>query len=384
MGNLFYDLARERSAITTFFVLVLFCIILSTVWKASKYPYILKKRVRHRAYLLILTYFIFAMNDGDWFHLYNLFGEPSFRAREASDISSQSSGLEAAYYYIARCVGYNYILFRFIVWGGASVMSYALGARLGVNKNLYLFFFVIISLDILSFQRCSLAMSFAFLGYSFIIKPVKRHSFFSILFGVFLILFSTLFHKSAFFLIPVFLLSFISLNKRSLLMLILSLPFLIYFINGFLIDYILNMIGADTTLVNSTVMQSYLERDNRSFGIGSTIRHIILPLMFLSLFFYIVKHVIIRKVSLPNHIRLLFNSAFYIIIISFLIFTIDVVNVSEIYMRLLYYSVLPLSVILSFIYGSYKHITPNIPVVLICITCSFYKIILNLLGTIFL
>lgn len=383
MGDFFSSLASQRSAITTFLTLVLFCAMLIVTWPAIKYPYKLDKRSRIRAYWLILFYFVFAMNDGDWFHLYNLFQSSSFRSTEASDISSQSAGLEALYYSLARFVGYNYLLFRFLVWGGTAALSYLLGKRLGVNKNLYLFFYIIIALDIFSFQRGSLAMAMGFLGYSYIIKPLRHHRLISIILGISLIVLSTLFHKSAYFFIPVFLLSFIRFNKRRLVLLMIAAPFMIYMVNAYLSDFLLNM-GTDGAVLNATAMQDYITSENRHIGIGSLIRNILLPMMFIALFYYTVKHVIVKKVPLPTDIMRFFNCSCIIIISSFLLLTITSVNVSTLYMRLLYFSVLPLTIVISYIYNIYKNVGPVKVFIQICILCTTYKIVLNLLGAIFL
>lgn len=384
MGDIFSDLASQRSAITTFFTLVLFCALLMISWPASKYPYKLHQGNRVRAYWLILLYFVFAMNDGDWFHLYNLFQDSSFRAKDVCDVSSQSAGLEPVYVYIAKLVGYNYILFRFIVWGGTALFSYLLGKRLGVNRSLYLFFFIIIALDIFSFQRGSLAMALGFYGFSYLIKPLEKKKLLSFLVGLFLIYVSTYFHKSAFFLIPVFLFSFLRYNKRTIMLMVALLPFVLYFMTSYLADFLLNL-GTDSDVINTTVMQGYLTVENRHMGIGSILRNIILPLMFFFLFWYVVKQVIIKKIYLPTHFLRLFNCSFIIIIASFLLLVVgSVINVSMLYMRLLYFSVLPLSLVISYIYDNYKRVKYTDLFVMICVICSLYKILLNLLGVIFL
>lgn len=384
MGDFFSSLASQRSALTTFFTLVLFCALLFITWPARRYPYRINRDSRIHAYWLILLYFVFAMNDGDWFHLYNLFQDSSFRSRDVSDISSQSAGLEQAYIFIAKIVGYNYLLFRLIVWGGTALFSYLLGKRLGVNKSLYLFFFVIISLDIFSFQRGSLAMALGFWGFSYIIKPFKKSKLLSFCIGLTIIYCSTFFHKSAFILIPVFLLSFLRYNKRTIVLLLIGAPVIAYFMLNYLADFLLNL-GTDGELINATVMQGYLTVEKRHMGIGSILRNIILPLMFFSMFWYVVKQVIIKKVPLPNPYLRLFNSAFVIIVGSFLLLIVgSVINVSMLYMRFLYFSVLPLSIVISYIYDNYKKVGKPDLFVLICITCSLYKIILNLLGAIFL
>lgn len=382
MGDFFSSLASERSPITTFLTLVLFCAMLMVTWPAVKFPYKLSKANRVRAYWLILLYFVFAMNDGDWFHLYNLFQNSEFRSKVASDISSQAAGLEAAYYTIARFVNYHYLLFRFIVWGGAAYFSYLFGKRLGVNKGLYLFFFIIISLDIFSFQRGSLAMAMSFFGYSFFIYPLKRHRFVSIVIGLFFIVVSTLFHKSAIFLFPIYLLSFLNYSKRKIILVVISIPVLLYIVNVYLADFLMNM-GTDGAL-NATAMQDYITSENRKLGIGSLIRNLLLPMMFASLLFYNVKHVYKKKLPLPKHIMRMFNCSCIIIIFSFSLLAVTTINVSTLYMRLMYFSVLPLSIVVSYIYGSYKNTGPINIIILICIMCTVYKIVLNLLGAIFL
>ena len=48
------------------------------------------------------------------------------------------------------------------------------------------------------------------------------------------------------------------------------------------------------------------------------------------------------------------------------------------------FSALPLSIVVTFIYSSYKHNKISNWFIVVCVICSLYKIILNLLGAIFL
>lgn len=324
------------------------------------------------------------MNDGDWFHTYNTFQDSSFRMREANEVTSQSAGYEAVYIYIAKFVNYNYFLFRFIVWGAAGLFSYILGKRLEVNNNLFLFFFIVICLDVFSFQRGSLAMAMGFLGYSYIIKPINNKKIISFILGLLLVYSSIYFHKSALFLIPVFLASFLRINKSMLVVVVLALPIVVYLVNSFLGGYLLDMVGADDSIMNTNMMQLYLTRENRNFGIGSAIRNVLMPTMFILLFIYCTKYVIVKKIPLQKQFIRMYNCAFIIVLVSLIIATLNTVNVSIIYMRLLYYSALPFTLVISSIYNQSIHKGSTPFIIVFCILCTVYKIVLNLLGTIFL
>ena len=172
-------------------------------------------------FILISVFCVFYFVDSDWFHYYEIYGIIS--KTDINDFSllsffekTSESHIEKVYTVLAWLSFDSYYLFRFYIWGGALAFIILIIRRLNLNVNSFFYIFIASFLLLFAYGRVSLAFAIAFGGYSMIVCKNKKRLL-SYLAGVLLIAFSLLFHKSAFFLLPVFLLSFLPYNKYTII-----------------------------------------------------------------------------------------------------------------------------------------------------------------------
>ena len=122
-----------------------------------------------------------------------------------------------------------------VVWGFALFFLYKLLKRLEINNNISLSIFVIWGLYLYAYPRVSLGLSLFFYGYSILITIKDGENVFMKNFkGIFLILFSCLFHKSMLVLLLILPFSFITFTRRRIGLLLVSFVFVAIIVHFFL------------------------------------------------------------------------------------------------------------------------------------------------------
>lgn len=131
--------------------------------------------------IFALTYFA----DSDYFHYKSLLND--------IEANRLSASIEDIYISLAKCVNYNYILFRLFIWGSALFIFCKTASinKININHVLYLLFVVYIA--IFSYARATLGMSILFFGLSFYInsKSLLKKSI-----GIVILICSYFFHHS--------------------------------------------------------------------------------------------------------------------------------------------------------------------------------------------
>lgn len=314
-----FNIERE-SPIGPLLSFVLFMILFFLTNPAIHFPYKLKeKRIRWIIVLLVI-FGIFATFGGDWFHYQEIIGR-IYRKRlsleELETISSQVH-LEQVYWYIAYFVNYNYLLFRFFVFGGALLLLFYSVNKIGTVR-LSVFFAFFVSGTILSFttSRVCLAQSIALLGTIIIYRAQikNRINILKYIIGVSLIFVSFFFHKSALFFIFIIVLTQLPFGFKTLLAVLIVFPVLLYFTNTYFVDFIMSAETSEDEVLNYTSFQSYLS-GNRSYGVGTTILIFLHRLYWYSLSFLCIIIVSIKKGNIPFIIKKFALMTFWIVIIA--------------------------------------------------------------------
>ena len=254
----------EKTAGLVLFNIVLFIFALLCFTKAKKSPFYISSTGRKNfGIFLILIFFVFAFWGSDWFHVADFY--PQLQA-------GNKTHMEDVYVWIAQNIAPNYIVFRIIIWGLCLFLTKLIFDRLDVSKDLLWFMFVIFGVIWCSYARVSLSMCLMFYGFSLLFNPYK-HRLLSYVLGLMCICASYFFHKSALFGILVILISICvrKFNKKTIFLLVLSIPLLFYVLKSFLIEYLLIDVGSEGDMWDKSVMsaQSYMERDANAVGIGA-------------------------------------------------------------------------------------------------------------------
>ena len=308
-------------------------------------PYKASSLRRSTSIIIIFLFCLFSFWGPDWFHYAEKFGVL---------INDYDSDIEDIYYYIAKYLSPNYLIFRMIVWWGGLLLLFQTIKRLNVNRDLFLLVFGCVWLIYFSYARVSLAMSILFYGSSFLIKPIKNKKALSYFLGLLLVGVAFYFHKSAIFGQLIVLVTILTnkLGKRSSILIILLFPLLIYLTRGFLMDFMSAGYDVEEGVIESyaNVGQSYLGRTSGQKGLGSQIQRLleVIP-------YYILAIVSIRLTgkrgheTLPKDIRFVARLLFFIVLLSS-VFLFDFgLNTGILYIRFIRFAIIPASVLLSYL-----------------------------------
>lgn len=315
-------------------------IVLHHIYKPTIYDRKISKRNQFFGFGLIFLLSIYSIQDTDYYHYMGYMQD----LKNGDDVN-----MEDVYYWIASFVNYHYTCFRIIVWGSALLLFHWTIKRLCLNESLVLYFFVTMFFIKFSYARASLAMIVGLLGYTFLIKPMKG-KFFSYLLGVALLLSSIFFHKSAIVIIPLYILSLFRINKYTIACLFLLFPVILLFISTFGANLIMNMDATEDSLLAVGSAQSYMSAEQGKMGISAILYRTLLYSSYYICFWGIIKF-LRNNYSLSNkenYLGHIVKLAFYIIAFS-TIFVFDFgLNTRIIFYRFLYYSLFPLSIVLSY------------------------------------
>lgn len=305
-------------------------------------------------FILISGFCVFYFADSDWFHYYENYSILSRASIDDYSLLSffektSESHMEKAYTILAGLSFENYFLFRFYIWGGALIFIILTIRRIGLNKSVFFYLFISSFLLLFAYGRVSLSFSIAFLGYSMIIYSKKNHLI-SILLGLFLISISLLFHKSAFFLIPIFLLSFLPYNKNTIIVsLIILVP--VFFIVSNIESYIYYLPIESFQVVGA--LEAELDSKQLSDS-GSLIRlFIVYYLKFVPYYIYLlgVFYLVVTDSlkQCPRYIMCFVASAVWIIIFATVFLFI---NQYLMFYRFMIFSIIPITITLAYFYAN--------------------------------
>lgn len=288
--------------------------------------------------LLIMIFTLFAVQDTDYFHYIDLLD---------SLAQGRSTHVEEIYVGISSIVNFKNIPFRLIVWGTAILLYVVSIKRLDIPIPLVLFFFSAIFILKFSYARASLAMSIGLLGYVFCIRPLKIRML-SIIIGVLLVFVSLIFHKSAIFWLLIFGCSFVKLDKLSLWTLLFLYPVFVLFTKMYGVNYFFALVSDELADSASAYMKAIA---SARMGLNYYVRILLERTPYYLMLFGIILSVINGKYqNLKSFERRIINVSFYIIYFSsFFLFDFGV-NTSIMYYRFLYFSILPLPLMMAIFY----------------------------------
>ena len=294
---------------------------------------------------------MFPFYDIDFFNYIELMDVLKSSGNDLSNIKGEILQIEWPYYYIGSFVNYNYILFRLVVWGGAMALYGFTMKRLGINSSVFILYFTIISLLLISYGRVTLAWAIAFFGYSFIVKPLEiRSNLLSYCIGVILIICSVIFHKTAILLPVVFLLSSIKLNRTLVIVLLLAFPFLVQLTDSQFLLELLSMSQDDSGILNVNTAQYYMTIESgNGIGIAALIQEVLRIAVFYGFALLCIQRIFHKKDTHnePIPIKSYMDVALWIIYISSIFAFTTSVNTSRVYYRFLNFAVFPMTLCLS-------------------------------------
>lgn len=298
----------------------------------------------------ILIYSVCDRTGGDYFH---------YREIVDSIYSKNYWGthLELPYVFLANHIGFSYELWRLIVWGAALYFYLKIIEEFKFYKFLSIWIFILIGLTDFSIVRSSLAITILIYG-TILIK--KKHN---LILGFIFIIISFFLHKSIIILIPYLILLKITINKKTLIIIIFSLGLIKYLIS--------NHTGLLLLLMdNDNNSADYLTDSENSLGLAYLIQQFLFwaPSVLL-----ITKGLKQKLYKSSNLIGLEYNLVFYLLII-YIILGFFPINMTVFKDRIIWMMSIPICLIVTNLLNK-KLTVQTFSILLIYIVYNNYKLL---------
>lgn len=283
-------------------------------------------------WIILLFFCIFPLFSGDWIH---------YADKIKYYYHHNYTDLEPIYLPIIEFTEFNYIFFRFIIWGSALIFLKLLFSRLKIFETRTLLIFIIWGLLFYSYPRVSLGLSILFYGYSLLIKPING-KLISYVLGIVLIVLSCSFHKSIISLAVIIPFTLFPITRKLVCLFIIGAFLGVYFIN----NYLLSLKGITTIIEGG----NYFIKEANAISLGQQIVNFVLRIPIIVISIIIAYKVLFkRQLHLNSYIYKFLSYLILILLLSFVFFFSDISNLTLFY-RTLYMAFIPLSIVLAALY----------------------------------
>lgn len=314
---------------------LLIWLILLLTYKSEFFRYTAKKSSYSFLFLMVVLYTTFGFSEADTYHYHNLYDQ-MLKFGHAIHV-------EEFYFWLIRILPHNYYIWRFVVWGLATLLTIATFKRFNLNAHVVGFVFPMILLQEFVVTRGALGIALFLFSASFLIKPGK-YKLISFLFGVIGSVCALSLHHSLPLFVLISLFALIPLNKVIIIALIILYPILRLVVIPFIFSIIESGLLSSNTEDFATL---YLESEKNISNINGIIRLIIEYLPRFLIFFILVKEYIFSRVKeLPKYFKLLFQYSFLLFYVALLCFGQE--TSSFIASRTIHMMCFPLTIVLSY------------------------------------
>ena len=293
------------------------------------------------AVLLFMFICVYAYYDTDFFH---------YEDAVEDIMKGYNTHMEDVYIDLIHWVGGSSFAFRCIVWGFAILACLLIGNSAQLYNPLFIFVLVSVFVTKFAYGRVSLAMSLCFLSIPLML--VRSKKILKVLLGLVCLSCSFFFHKSAVFGILVVLLSIftIKINKKWMYLYLFLFPLFVVAIDRVIIPYVFSLDSQNFEYINVESVQSNMEAEEmKSIGLGLIVSRMLEWTPYYLIVFLYIK--LIKKgyfSCFPSIIKVFANCSFFIITISTALLLTTSANMSILFYRLLYFSIIPNSVLLAY------------------------------------
>lgn len=346
-------LPTQGTSLQVFSNVVEIALIFFLLKDALRYPHQVNKQKRNVAIFLMFIFVMFSFWGADWFHYYEGYVDM---------LKGERGHMEPVYEWIAKRLSFNYISFRFVIWGISFLFVIDLFKRVRVNTNLALFFFGTIWILWFSYARVSAAITLALWGCSLLLIPYRKipHTA-SFFIGLAAMAASLFLHKTAFFIIIVIAVSYLTIKiKTGWLVGLLGVAIILFFNN--INDYIELIFSLEGDFSGEGASQAiaygqfYLSNEGGQNGIGLRISFFIEELSFFlvglqCLFFSLKK----EFKNIPFDIQMFIRITLFIVVISVLLNFVGGFNTATLFRRFLRYAQITSAIVFSFFWERKKY-----------------------------
>lgn len=259
---------------------IAYLIALMLLWNRYIQHFDYSYQIKYPIIIPFLLLSVFGFENGDFYGYYSYFANKDMQY------------MESIYGFIGKIIGYNYLFFRIIVWGSATIIVYKTAKRFSLDGDKVLFIILLVFISTFNYARATLAMSVYFYGLSFLCAPSKN-KLSSYIIGFLIICSSYFFHRSLIVCILLTPLVFIRFNR-----LIISIALIFLIASGAIFSHLYSSAFSGEIFGNSELnekLATYQDMESGYTSIFETIRlfwqysFILIPLA------YSVKHLYYSK-----------------------------------------------------------------------------------------
>lgn len=254
-------------------------------------------------FILVVTFSTFGVITGDYFHYQELFG--------TFGKYNNVEHVEKVYSFLAKFVGGNYTLWRFIVWTSSVGLYVLTMKRLKVRPDVASLCFALFTMFYFCSHRQTLAFCIVILAIVLLMRANKKIILSAVAIALFVI--SVYFHRSMPVYIFLFIIALIPLNRYAYIALICLFPISYHYL-GNIFGYLI-----DISFIREELAAGYTESDLVSATLWGKFTGVITQLpIYLLLCFAIFKTQFQRSVQLPKGARFFLQMSFWQIYTSYL------------------------------------------------------------------
>ena len=267
-------------------------------------------------FICMLLYSVLGFLEWDSYHYYSLYNEVKS--------TGQRVHYEQVFVWLINTLPNSYFLFRFAVWGLASLLIILSFKRLKLNANVLAMTIPILFIANLTQTRGSLGLALITYCIVLLIQSVERKKLWPIMIAIVGLFASTFLHRSLFFLLVIFIVSIlVPMNKRTFIISLVLFPVLYGFVFSYFKDF------SSVEYLNSdqiNVLTVYQGKTHQAANINGLIYIVFTKTMLLLLVFNMVKKYLYKKIETPKTVMSLFKCAYFFVYISFLFLRNDASN----------------------------------------------------------
>ena len=295
---------------TLVFINLFLWLFLIMVYRKDFWAYRIKRNQNYwLLYCCVSLFTTFAFSEPDTYHYHEIYDR-------MLKINS-SIHVEDFYYILLKFLPENYYLWRFFIWGIATLILIIAFNRFHLNPGVVSFLLPVILLQQLSITRGCLGISIFLLSISFLLKPIKGRRIISVLISIIGCIVSLYFHRSMPIFIFLFFFSYIPLNRFSILTLIILFPFIRLLLVPQMVQLLnLGIFNEDTIMFS----MKYIQGEQSIANVMGLARQAFEYLPRFLIIYFIVKYIIFNKDGKPSYIIQLAQYTFLLFYISLLLY----------------------------------------------------------------
>lgn len=224
--------------------------------------------------------------------------------------------VEPFYFWLTQVLPHSYILFRFLIWGTASLLMVLSAKMLKLNSEVYVIWVPLLFLTELAVTRGALGISLMIFAAILFEKSKQEKKIALAILAIVLLVASSNLHKSMIIFIVILIVAYLlPFNKRTLIISLVLFPFLYSIVYGQFINFSYFSILNDD---QEHLISSYQSSEQTAKNINGIIMEIVQKTTLLMLLSVIIKRYMYDNIQVSKPQYMLFKYSYLMIYISFL------------------------------------------------------------------